>query len=90
MRLETPRGLEPLFGVAPGFGRIDTLRCSEARSRGVFGGRDFEPNKHERGGREPNGRAGRPRRGKRSGEHRLDRNPNRMRNECGRSVGAKL
>jgi hypothetical protein len=76
-RLQTPRGLESVFGVAPRFGRIDTLKCRKAMRQRVFGRRGNWPSKHMRGGLLPNGRTGRPRRGQRSREHRLDSVPNR-------------
>jgi hypothetical protein len=78
-RLQTPRRLEPVFGVAPRFSRIDTLKCRKAVARGVFGRREPRRSKHMRGGRKPNGWIGRPRRGKRSREHRLERTSNRER-----------
>jgi hypothetical protein len=90
MRLQTPRRLESVFGVAPRFGRIDTLKCRRATSQNVFGRGGFWPSKHMRGGRKPNDRIGIPRRGRRSGEHRLGRVPNGARSGYGRSVGATL
>jgi hypothetical protein len=52
--LKTPRGLEPVFGVAPRFSRIDTLKCRETRDRSVFGRSGRGWSKHMRGGRKPN------------------------------------
>jgi hypothetical protein len=36
-RSETPWGSEPVARAAPRFGRIETLKCREARRRTVFG-----------------------------------------------------
>jgi hypothetical protein len=66
MRLQTPRRLEPVFGVAPRPGRIDTLKCRKAMRRRVFGRCGSRLSKRMRGGRKPNGQVGMPRRGKRS------------------------
>jgi hypothetical protein len=47
--------LEPVYGVAPRFIRIETLKCGEAEMRRVFGHGESRLSKHTRGGREPNG-----------------------------------
>jgi hypothetical protein len=47
--------MEPVFGVAPRFIRIDTLKCGDAASQSVFGCGESRESKHMRGGREPNG-----------------------------------
>jgi hypothetical protein len=78
-RLQTSRRLEPVFGVALRLSRIDTLKCRFSTWQRVFGRRASWPSKHMRGGRKPNGWVGKPRRGKRSREHRLLRSPNRVR-----------
>jgi hypothetical protein len=54
-RLQTSRGLKPVFGVAPKPSRIDTLKCRESTGQSVFGRRAAWPSKHMRGGRKPNG-----------------------------------
>jgi hypothetical protein len=64
--------VEAAHVVASRFGRIDTLKCGEARRGGDASRRRAGWSKHTRGGREPNDRAGRPRRGRRSREHRLE------------------
>jgi hypothetical protein len=53
-RLQTPRGSEPVYGVAPRFGRIDTLKCGETPIRSVFGHGGSRWSKHMRGGLRPN------------------------------------
>jgi hypothetical protein len=78
-RLQTPRRLAPLFGAVPRFDRIDTLKCRKAMRQSFFGCCGSRLSKHMRGGLRPNGRIGKPRRGKRSREHRLVRVPNRSR-----------
>jgi hypothetical protein len=55
MRLQTPWGLEPVFGVVPRFSRIDTLKCREPAARLAFGRCESQRSKHMRGGRKPNG-----------------------------------
>jgi hypothetical protein len=90
MRLQTPRRLELVFGAAPRSSRIDTLKCREAKRRGVFGRRGSWSSKHMRGGRKPNGWISKPRRGERSREHRLRRVPNGTRFEYGLFAGVKL
>jgi hypothetical protein len=75
-RLQTSRRLEPVFGAAPRSSRIDTLKCRETMGRRVSGRDGSWRSKHMRGGRKPNGWIGKPRRGKRSREHRLGRGPN--------------
>jgi hypothetical protein len=52
-RLQTPGRLEPVYGVAPRFIRIDTLKCGEVTGRLVFGHVETGLSKHMRGGREP-------------------------------------
>jgi hypothetical protein len=54
-RSKTRRGLEPVFGVAPRFSRIDTLKSGDVEDRGAFGCSGFRGIKLMRGGREPNG-----------------------------------
>ena len=52
-RLQTPRRLEPVYGVAPRFIRIDTLKCGDTAKQSVFGRGGARLNKHMRGGRKP-------------------------------------
>jgi len=75
--VETPRRLVRLFGAAPKRDRIETLECREAKSRHAARREGARPRKHQRGGLRPHGRAGRPRRGGRSGEHRPKGGTNR-------------
>jgi hypothetical protein len=74
--LKTPRGLKLLLGVVSRFGRIETLKWGEAEGRNVARRENPRWSKHKRGERKPNDRAGVPRRGERSREHRLVRVPN--------------
>jgi hypothetical protein len=90
MRLQTPRRLEPLFGVTPRPSRIDTLKRRETKGRRVFGRRGSWRSKCMRGGRKPNDWIGRPRRGEKSREHRLVPVLNGKGFEYGLWVGAKL
>jgi hypothetical protein len=78
-RYETPGRLELVYGAAPRFIRIETLKCGDTASQSVFGRCETRSSKHTRGGREPNGWIGKPRRGRRSREHRLERSSNRER-----------
>jgi hypothetical protein len=68
--VENLREAGPTHGVGPRLGRIDTLKCRQGRS-GSFAPPGSALVKRKRGGRLPNDRAGEPRRGRRSREHRL-------------------
>jgi len=54
-RLQTSRGLAPLFGVALRPSRIDTLKRRDSTGQRVFGRRETWTSKRMRGGRKPNG-----------------------------------
>jgi hypothetical protein len=75
--VETPRRLVRLFGAAPKRDRIETLECREAASLHAARREGARRRKHPRGGLRPNGCAGRPRRGGRSGEQRPTGGTNR-------------
>jgi hypothetical protein len=78
MRSETPGRLEPVERVAPKLARIETPKCREAGNKAPSGAESTA--EQAQGGRAKAPRAkGKPRRGKRSREHRPTRALNRKR-----------